>query len=77
MRTSVVTPLAMGGLLGIAGAVGALWCGLPVLLAFLAYSLCGAVGVLLGGMANMAAAQATARVDDGRVPAGSLVRDAG
>lgn len=64
MRTSVVGPLAMGCLTGIGGAVVSIWAGLPVFVAFLAYSLCGALGVLLGGLANLALA------DDETAPAG-------
>ena len=53
MRGSVVGPLAMGGLWAVLGAGGALWAGAPLLAAVAAYSLCGAAGVLMGGLAAM------------------------
>lgn len=57
MKTSVVGPLGLGALAGIGGAAAAVAAGWPVLAAFGAYSLCGAGGVLLGGVLNMRLAE--------------------
>jgi hypothetical protein len=51
----------MGGFFAIAGAAAALWFGLPALAAFAAYSLCGALGVVAGGLLNLAVASAPER----------------
>ena len=65
MKGSVVGPLAFGGVSGVAGAALTAWSGAPLILAFLAYSFCGAAGVLLGGALNFRLAEpAEARRDD-------------
>ncbi len=58
MKASVMGPLGMGALAGVGGAAGAMAIGWPVLAAFGAYSLCGAAGVVLGGLLNLRLAEA-------------------
>lgn len=51
---SLIAALGMGALTGILGAVAMFWLGLGVLAALAAYSVCGSLGVVAGGLANAA-----------------------
>ena len=48
-----MTPLAIGGLAAVTGAAGAVLGGGGLLLGFLAYSACGTLGMLAGGLLNL------------------------
>ena len=58
MRTSSVGPMAFGLATGLGGAAAVMAFGWSLLAAFLAYSLCGALGVLISGIAQARSASA-------------------
>ncbi|MEC9434893.1 MAG: hypothetical protein VYD87_18470 [Pseudomonadota bacterium] len=72
--------MAIGLATGLGGAAAALTFGSSLLAAFLAYSLCGAMGVLLCGLVQARAAQsvdAAARRDAASAPTRNLARGVG
>ena len=72
--------MAIGLATGLGGAAGALTFGSSLLAAFLAYSLCGAMGVLLCGLVQARAAhsaESSARHDAAPAPTRDLARGVG